>query len=49
MGGQPLQYRLWGSNTDTLIFPHLVQPSRVKALGLGSSYQRQRVCEPPAA
>jgi hypothetical protein len=39
MGGQPLQYRLWGSNTDTLIFPHLVQPSRVKALGLGSSYQ----------
>jgi hypothetical protein len=39
MGQAPLQYRLFGSNTDPLLFPHLVRPERVKALGLGSAYQ----------
>ena len=39
MGDIPIQYRLFGSNTDTLLFPHLVKPDRVKAMGLGSTYQ----------
>jgi hypothetical protein len=38
MGSEPVQYRLWGSNTDTLLFPHLLTPDRVRALGLGSAY-----------
>jgi len=38
-GSKPLVYRMWGSNTDTLIVPHFISPPRVKAYGLGSQYQ----------
>lgn len=38
MGERPLEYRLFGSNTDTIVFPHLLPADRVRSLGLGSAY-----------
>jgi hypothetical protein len=37
-GDQPLVYEMWGSNTDPLLFPHLIPADRVKAFGLGSAH-----------
>jgi len=36
--GMAVQYRIYGSKTSTLLFPHLMRPERVKALNLGSAY-----------
>ena len=35
-GGMPLMYRMWGSNADSLLLPHLMPDARVKSYGLGS-------------
>ena len=34
-----VQYRIFGSNTDSILFPHLIRPDRVKAMNLGTAYQ----------
>lgn len=34
-----VKYRMWGSNSDTVLFPHLLPADRVKAYGLGSQYR----------
>lgn len=34
-----VQYRMWGSNSDEVLFPHLIPADRVKAFGLGSQYR----------
>jgi hypothetical protein len=38
-GGVPLMYRMWGSNADALLLPHLMPDARVKSYGLGSQYR----------
>jgi len=38
-GGVPLMYRMWGSNADSLLLPHLMPDARVKSYGLGSQYR----------
>jgi len=38
-GGMPLMYRMWGSNADALLLPHLMPDARVKSYGLGSQYR----------
>ena len=38
-GGMPLMYRMWGSNADPLLLPHLMPDARVKSYGLGSQYR----------
>jgi len=38
-GGVPLMYRIFGSNADALLLPHLMPDARVKSYGLGSQYR----------
>jgi hypothetical protein len=38
-GGVPLMYRIFGSNADALLMPHLMPDARVKSYGLGSQYR----------
>ena len=38
-GSVPLMYRMWGSNADPMLLPHLMPDARVKSYGLGSQYR----------